>query len=129
MAQVFLTKNIKITVFTAYNAAQSDPAANLFDFIYTIHISNRSEEKVQLISRHWEITDALADQRTVDGAGVVGLQPIIEPGKDHSYSSHCLLPTGFGTMFGYYKFNMLRNNTDFLVEIPTFQFEVPFMLN
>ena len=88
-------------------------------FEYTIRITNQSEETVQLISRHWTITDALGLAEEIGGPGVVGQQPILAPGESFKYSSWCPLRTPTGLMRGTYQ--MLRAGGDqFDVEIATF---------
>ena len=72
-------------------------------FLYTVTISNESDAVVQLISRHWIITDGYGDVEEVKGPGVVGEQPVLEPGQAFQYTSGCPLPTEFGTMHGTYQ--------------------------
>ncbi len=100
-----------------------------YAFGYTITIENQSREKVQLISRHWDIFDSLKELETVDGEGVIGKKPVIRPGKSHTYSSGCLLASPIGAMQGYYNMVDLSSAETFEVEIPTFKFSAPFALN
>ncbi len=94
---------IKIEVATRYLAEQSAPAENRFVFAYTITISNRGPGAVQLLSRHWRITDANNRLQEVRGNGVVGEQPLIEPGDSYTYTSGSMLETPVGTMEGSYQ--------------------------
>ena len=94
---------IAVAVTTQYLADQSDPAAGRYVFAYTITISNTGTVTAQLISRHWIITDAEGDIQEVRGLGVVGQQPLLEPGQSFEYTSGCALPTPVGTMKGSYQ--------------------------
>ncbi len=94
---------IKIDVVTRYLPDQSAPAENRFVFAYTITISNRSDDAVRLLSRHWRITDANNRVQEVRGDGVVGEQPLIEPGTSYTYTSGSMLETPVGTMEGSYQ--------------------------
>ena len=94
---------IKIDVVTRYLPEQSSPADHRFVFAYTITISNRSASAVRLLSRHWRITDANNRVQEVRGDGVVGEQPLIEPGSSYRYTSGSMLETPVGTMEGSYE--------------------------
>src|SRR5579872_5199555 len=94
---------IKIEVVTRYLPAQSAPAENRFVFAYTITINNRGNSAVRLLSRHWRITDANNRVQEVRGEGVVGEQPLIEPGASYRYTSGSMLETPVGTMEGSYE--------------------------
>jgi len=100
-----------------------------FAFSYEITIENHSKDLVQLISRHWEIKDALNDVEVVDGEGVVGQKPIIKPGESHTYSSGSLLTSPFGTMQGFFNMINFTNARKFKVYIPVFKLCTPFALN
>ena len=91
---------IKISVNTAYLAAQSQPERSRFTFSYTISIENCSDISTQLLSRHWIITDANDTVQEVVGDGVVGEQPHIRPGEKYTYSSGSILETNVGTGCG-----------------------------
>ncbi len=101
-----LTQGVEISVKTAYQPSHSTPRENYYFFTYTITIENKNDFSVQLISRHWHIYDSNGDYRQVQGEGVVGEQPIIEPNKKYSYTSGCNLKTEIGKMSGTY--SMLR---------------------
>jgi len=95
--------SIDIHVDTHFLAAHSDPAAGRFAFAYTIAITNRGAETVQLLNRHWQITDDNNRTEEVIGEGVVGVQPVIAPGQSFNYTSGAVIGTEFGTMQGSYE--------------------------
>jgi ApaG protein len=115
---------IKIDVVTRYLAEQSAPAENRFVFAYTITINNRGLHAVQLLSRHWRITDANNRVQEVRGEGVVGEQPLIEPGKSYTYTSGSMLETAVGTMEGDYEM-IGSNGHRFNAPIPVFSLAQP----
>jgi ApaG protein len=94
---------IDVAVRTQYLADQSDPAAGRYVFAYAVTIVNAGTVAAQLISRHWIITDADQQVQEVRGLGVVGHQPLLEPGQSFEYSSGCSLATPVGTMKGSYQ--------------------------
>jgi ApaG protein len=96
------TYAIEIAVDTRYLSEQSDPDAGRYAFAYTIGIRNSGEVAAQLLDRHWKIIDGNAKVQEVKGSGVIGEQPMIEPGATYTYSSGCLLETPVGTMEGSY---------------------------
>ena len=98
---------------------QSEPAAAVFGFAYTITVHNTGEVAAQLISRHWVITDARGHVEEVKGLGVVGQQPLLKPGEAFQYTSGCRLRTASGTMHGSY-FCVAEDGERFEVEIPLF---------
>lgn len=113
------TNGVRISVQNSYLAEKSVPARNEYIFVYQITIVNENPEPVQLLHRHWIITDALGRVEEVKGPGVVGKQPRLRPGESFQYQSFCPLPTPFGSMKGNYK--VMRDNGElFLVEIPLF---------
>ena len=124
-----LTKGIEISVETFYLAAQSRPGDNHFFFVYEITIENKNDFSIQLLRRHWDIFDSSGEYRVVDGEGVVGETPIIEPGEKFTYNSGCNLTTEIGRMSGTYIFNRLIDNREFLAHIPTFNLITPGKLN
>ena len=83
---------------------------------------------MKLINRHWEITDAVGNIEIVDGPGVVGQQPVLNPGESFEYNSFCPLPTEFGIMVGYYEMEN-ENGNQFNAEIPTFKLISPQSIN
>lgn len=97
-----LAKSISIQVQVRYLTEQSKPVDNRFAFAYTITICNKGDRTVQLLDRHWIITDGNGKIQEVRGEGVVGEQPLIQPGACHTYTSGCLLETPVGSMQGSY---------------------------
>lgn len=115
---------IDISVTTRYIDEQSEPSAQRFVFAYTVTISNQGSEPVQLLNRYWLITDANGKKVEVQGPGVVGEQPTIEPDKSYSYTSGCILETELGTMEGHYEFK-LANDELVKQPIPVFRLSLP----
>lgn len=98
-----VTRGIRVEVSPSYSREHSAPSRNEWFFLYTVRISNESEEQVQVLNRHWIITDATGEVQEVKGAGVVGEQPILDPGDFFEYTSGCPLATPFGSMAGTYE--------------------------
>ncbi len=115
---------IQIDVLTRYLDEQSDPENQRFVFSYQITITNHSAEVVQLLNRHWQITDGDRQVQEVQGQGVVGEQPIIAPGKSYSYTSGTVIATEVGSMTGHYDMRSASGQT-FQAEIPTFTLAQP----
>jgi ApaG protein len=122
------TRGITVTVEPHYVPEKSQPHLGRWLFIYDIRIENHGSETVQLLTRHWIITDAAGRVEEVRGAGVVGQQPILEPGESHEYSSFCPLPTPFGMMHGSYQM-MTADGESFDVEIASFTLSQPMAVN
>jgi ApaG protein len=112
----------RVDVQPAYLPEQSAPEQGIFTFSYTITITNTGEVAAQLISRHWIITDAAGDIQEVKGLGVVGNQPLLQPGQSFQYSSGCRLRTPSGTMHGSY-FCVAEDGERFDTEIAPFLLE------
>ena len=91
------TQGIRVQVRARYSAEHSDPQHSQWFFLYTIRIINEGEQPVQLLTRHWIITDATGQVEEVRGPGVVGVQPRLEPGEDFEYTYGCPLRTPFGS--------------------------------
>lgn len=102
-AFVATTENITITVHPIYLDGQSDIIAKKFVFGYRVRIENNRSEPVQLLRRHWFIRDSKGETKEVEGEGVVGRQPVIQPGEAHEYKSYCVLETFEGSMEGSYQ--------------------------
>jgi ApaG protein len=119
---------IQIAVQVKYLADQSDEEDNRFVFAYTITITNQGEQTVQLLSRHWIITDANHHVQEVRGKGVVGEQPVLKQGQSFEYTSGTVLATQVGTMTGSYQM-LPENGTEFSVPIPQFVLSVPRVLH
>lgn len=124
-----ITDGVKVTVETSYQPEYSNPANSHFMFSYKINIENLSDYTVQLISRHWYIFDSNGTNREVEGEGVIGVQPVIEPHENYEYVSGCNLKTEIGKMSGTYTFKRLVDNQLFEVSIPEFELLCPFKLN
>jgi ApaG protein len=118
------TRGIMVRVVTSYLPAQSDPAESRYAWAYMVEIENHGEEPVQLISRRWEITDALNRTEVVTGPGVVGEQPHLKPREAFRYSSGCPLNTPSGEMRGTYQM-VTDAGEAFEVEIPAFSLHLP----
>ncbi len=97
------TRGILIQVEPQYDPSRSRPTEDLWFYLYTVTIENRSSETVQLLSRHWVITDEASRVEEVRGEGVVGEQPVLAPGEGFRYTSACPLKTPTGTMHGSYQ--------------------------
>ncbi|HTM63517.1 MAG TPA: Co2+/Mg2+ efflux protein ApaG [Gammaproteobacteria bacterium] len=119
-------KNLKIFVTSrpSYVFEQSDPINMKFVWSYEITIDNQTNDIVQLLSRHWRITDTTGKVEEVRGAGVIGLQPIIKPGRRFIYTSFCQLATPQGTMEGTYEMQNL-DEEHFEVPVPKFILSAP----
>src|SRR5688572_19472346 len=98
-----VTRAIRVTVKPVFLEDQSSPEDNHFVWAYHVRIENEGDEAVQLRSRHWKITDSLGRLQEVRGAGVVGEQPLLEPGGSFEYTSGTPLPTPSGIMTGAYQ--------------------------
>jgi ApaG protein len=116
------TQGIRVEVESRYSAEHSK--AGQWFFLYTIRISNLGSETVQLISRHWIIRDANGRVDEVEGPGVVGDQPILEPGESYDYTSGCPLPTPFGSMVGSYQM-VTSEGEEFDAEVAEFMLREP----
>jgi ApaG protein len=118
------TDGVTVRVATNYLDDQSTPSQNRWFWSYHIRIENHRDDPVQLLSRHWKITDGRGAINHVDGDGVVGEQPLLKPGGSHDYVSGCPLPTPSGMMEGHYRFIRVDGGT-FLVAIPCFRLLAP----
>ena len=123
-----LSNTVSIDVRTRYLLEQSSPANSRYVYSYTITISNRGDEPVQLISRHWIIADQTHGVKEVKGPGVVGEQPVIPPGKSYTYTSGVVMESQVGTMSGSYQMQTLSGE-EFEAPVPTFALLQPNMLN
>ncbi len=124
-----ITEGVKVSVETTYQPEYSNPANEHFMFAYKIQIENLGNYSIQLLRRHWVIFDSNGTRREVDGEGIVGLQPIIEPGQYHEYVSGCNLKTDMGSMQGAYQMKRLVDDEIFDVLIPEFSLIAPYKLN
>jgi len=124
-----VTDGVKVTVETEYQNDYSNTAESHFVFTYKILIENNSSYTLQLLRRHWEIFDLLGPIREVDGEGVVGQQPVLEPGEFHEYVSGCNLKSGIGKMVGTYEMERIVDGVIIDINIPEFTMIVPWRLN
>jgi ApaG protein len=118
------TRAIRVTVKPFYLEDQSSPAENHYVWAYRVRIENTGTEKVQLRTRYWRITDAIGRVQEVRGPGVVGEQPILEPGESFEYTSGTPLPTPSGIMVGTYQMEGPDGGM-FDVRIPAFSLDSP----
>ncbi|MCO5063430.1 MAG: Co2+/Mg2+ efflux protein ApaG [Rhizobiaceae bacterium] len=119
-----VTRNIEVEVEPFYLEDRSDPAENRYVWGYRVTIDNQSDDLVQLLTRHWHITDALGRVEEVHGPGVMGEQPSLSPGDSYQYTSGCPLPTPSGIMVGTYTMRS-RGGELFDVAIPAFSLDLP----
>jgi ApaG protein len=119
---------IQIVAQVKHLAEQSDEADNRFVFSYTITLTNNGDSTVQLLSRHWVITDSNNQVQEVRGQGVVGEQPVLKPGQSFGYTSGTVLSTPVGTMTGSYQM-VAEDGTKFDAPIPQFVLSVPRVLH
>lgn len=124
-----ITNDVRITVETAYQNNRLNQFDGKHMFAYRITIENHSDLTLKLLRRHWYITDVNVGNQEVEGAGVVGLQPVIEPGGMHQYVSGCSLESEFGKMTGTYLMERQLDGIRFEVQIPEFSLITPFRLN
>jgi ApaG protein len=122
-----IAKEVHIDTKTRFDRSVILKDETQFVFSYKIRISNNSNRDIQLISRSWVIVNACNDRKTVKGQGVIGKQPILEPGQSFSYSSWCPLNTELGKMHGQYTFKDLSTAQMFNVDIPDFTFQTDFV--
>jgi len=118
------TRDIVVRVNPTYMAEESDPEDGRWFWAYTVEIENHGRETVQLVSRHWVITDGLNRTEEVRGPGVVGEQPLLKPREAFRYTSGCPLQTSSGAMKGHYQM-MTDDGEPFEVAIPEFSLDLP----
>ena len=114
---------------TEYQPEYSSPSQYHYVFTYRVTIENGSAHTIQLLRRKWYIHDVNTSVRTVEGEGVVGQQPVIEPGEQHQYVSGCNLKSGIGKMYGSYEMEQIIDGIKFQVGIPEFLMIFPYKLN
>jgi ApaG protein len=124
-----VSHDIRVSARAHFEAEQSDPSQHRFLFSYRITIANRGQRTAQLLRRHWHITDSLAPAREVEGPGVVGAVPVLEPGEQFTYTSFCDLRSGMGRMHGSYRMRHLDDGSEFDVAIPAFDLHLPYSAN
>jgi ApaG protein len=123
-----VTHNVRVEVESQYAPDRSQPFQNHWFFHYTVRITNEGDETVQLLSRHWIITDATGYTEEVRGPGVVGEQPVLAPGESFQYTSGCPLKTSNGVMRGTYQMVGERGDP-FDIEIAPFGLREPYTVH
>ncbi|WP_026379442.1 Co2+/Mg2+ efflux protein ApaG [Afifella pfennigii] len=118
------TRKITVSVEPTFLEDESNPKMGRYFWAYTVEIANDGAERVQLLRRHWQITDGAGRIEEVHGAGVVGEQPEIDPGQSYRYTSGCPLATPSGIMVGSYDM-VSETGTAFSVAIPAFSLDMP----
>lgn len=121
---IAITRDIQVTALPDYLPEQSEPGQDRYVWSYTIEIANLGRERVQLVSRHWIIIDANGRREEVSGPGVVGEQPVLEPGETFRYQSGCPLTTPSGIMQGSYRM-VTHSGETFDAEVPAFSLDSP----
>lgn len=124
-----ITRGVRILAQPRYVEDQSDPEEQRYFFSYHITISNEGDETVQLLSRHWVITNGEGRVEEVRGPGVVGHQPTLAPGEAFEYTSACPLDTAVGTMHGEFTMMLSHSGEKFDARIAPFRLAVPHQLN
>jgi ApaG protein len=119
-----ITSGVRVEVESLYLPDQSDVVEDRYVFAYRIVITNHSRQTVQLVRRHWLIHDDNGQVREVEGEGVVGQQPVLDPGAKHEYTSGAVLESPSGTMHGTYEMHG-EDGSVFQVKIPEFQLRMP----
>ena len=123
-----VTRGVRVRVESEYAADRSKPAKNQWFFLYTVTISNEGPEVVQLLTRHWIITDGTGHVEEVRGPGVVGKQPTLKPGESFEYTSGCPLATPFGVMEGSYQM-VTESGERFDAKIAPFTLSEPYTVH
>jgi ApaG protein len=124
-----ITRGVRVTVRTHYIKEQSNPRDRRYRFAYTIRIENEGRDTVKLESRHWVITHGDGRVEEVRGAGVVGAQPVLAPGRGFEYTSGCELGTPSGSMRGTYQMIVTNTGERFDATIAAFDLRLPHTLN
>jgi ApaG protein len=119
-----ITRGIAVSVEPTYLEASSSPIDSQYVWAYKVTIENHGQETVQLLSRHWMITNARGEYTEVKGPGVIGKQPILKPGESYAYTSGAPLNTPSGMMGGSYQMESDRGER-FDIEIPAFSLDRP----
>lgn len=123
------TAGVRISVEPTYMAKMSNPLMKIYFFSYKVVIENLNKFPIQLLRRHWRVDDEMGHKRDVDGEGVMGKQPLLNPGGKHRYISMVDIRTVKGSMEGYYTMKNLVDDTEFEARIPRFELSMPFHLN
>lgn len=124
-----ISEGIEVSIETFFQKDYSNPLQNEFMFAYRITIENHNSYPVKLLRRFWEIFDSNSEHREVEGEGVVGVQPLIMPGKQYQYVSGCHLKSEMGKMQGFYTMQNVETQELIRVNIPAFKMIAPVKLN
>lgn len=122
-----VTSGIRVRVQPRFSLSDSDPGDGVYVFSYEIEMENEGDIRAQLLFRHWRIHDSIGDDTEVDGEGIVGMKPVLQPGESHTYQSFCVLRSPVGYMEGYYTFARPDGQL-FRVDVPRFELNGPFVL-
>lgn len=123
-----VTRGVRVHVESEYAPERSDPSRSEWFFLYTVRITNEGPETVQLLTRHWIITDGTGHMEEVRGPGVVGKQPVLQPGESFEYTSGCPLSTPFGVMEGTYQM-VVEGGERFDAKIAPFTLSEPYTVH
>jgi ApaG protein len=124
-----VTNDVRVEVMSRLSNENSRPLQGEWVYQYTVRITNQGAGTVQLLSRHWIITDALDHVEEVRGPGVIGQQPVLQPGESFQYSSWCPLKTPTGSMRGTYQMVRQDDGSQFDIEIATFGLRPPYTVH
>ncbi|MEL6624032.1 MAG: Co2+/Mg2+ efflux protein ApaG [Bacteroidota bacterium] len=124
-----VTQGIRVSVRSVYSPDESSPRHNYFVFAYQVEITNESAFPVKLHRREWHIVDGIGSHRLVEGEGVVGQKPIMQPGESYQYVSGSHFSTAIGQMKGFYYMERLTDGAQVKVSIPPFVMVSPYLLN
>ena len=122
-----VTSGIRVRVQPRFSLSDSDPEDGVYVFSYEIEMENEGDIRAQLLFRHWRIHDSIGDDTEVDGEGIVGMKPVLQPGESHTYQSFCVLRSPVGYMEGYYTFARPDGQL-FRVDVPRFELNGPFVI-
>lgn len=122
------TRGVHVRVEPQFDPERSSPEQEHWFFLYTVTITNQGEETVQLLRRHWIITDGEGHVEEVRGPGVVGDQPVLRPGESYTYTSGCPLTTAFGFMQGTYQM-ITADGEEFDAEVAPFELSEPYSVH
>lgn len=127
--QTLITHGIRVSIETRYMPEYSRPLEAKYIYAYRVVIENQGNITVQLLRRRFQINDSNGENRIIEGEGVIGLQPVLEPGETHQYVSWCDLRTEIGKMSGIYRMIQTKTGKSFNVQLPTFLFAASSKLN
>ncbi len=124
-----ISEGVEVSVEIFYQSDYSKPLNQEFMFAYRVTIENHNNFSIKLLRRHWFIFDSNGEHKEVEGEGVIGIQPVLQPNENYQYVSGCNLKTEMGKMHGTYLMENQNNKERFYVKIPSFDMIVPFKNN